>query len=160
MLSVPLERSCRSCCIDCCSVPSPRLTPGSSSSPSAVRVMLRPLRRNRGTRRYCSSVRICMLTAAGVTCSASAASVKLRCEATLSKTRSPFKGSLSNPGNRLAFLKTLLDTAFAAHPHPNDTVRHQVGGVLYENQQLSKPDHSTRHHDQWVCRNQLSLYPG
>src|SRR5215472_15973648 len=145
MLRAPLARSCRSCCIDCCSVPSPRLTPGSSSSPSAVSVMLRPLRRKSGTRRYCSSARVCMLTAAGVTCSASAASVKLRLEATLSNTHSPFRGSLSNPGNRLVFLKRLLDIAFADRVLPTDTVRHHLGGVPYENQQLSSSHHSTGH---------------
>src|SRR5579863_1338974 len=136
--------------MDCCSVPSPRRTPGSSSSPSAVRVTLRPLRRKSGTRRYCSSVRICMLTAAGVTCSASAASVKLRCDATLSNTRRPFNGNLSNPGKRLVFLNLLSDIAFADRASRADTVHHQVGGVLYENQQLSGSDHSTDHLDRRI----------
>jgi hypothetical protein len=75
-----------------------------------------------------------MLTAAGVTCSASAASVKLRREATLSNTRRPFKGSLSNPGKRLVFLNLLSDIAFADRAPRADNVHHQVGGVLYENQ--------------------------
>jgi hypothetical protein len=60
--------------------------------------------------------------------------VKLRCEATLSNTRRPFKGNLSNPGERLVFLNLLSDIAFAAHAPRADTVHHQIGGVLYENQ--------------------------
>src|SRR5579863_5405071 len=158
MLSAPLARSCRSCCIDCCSVPSPRRTPGSSSSPSAVRVMLRPLRRKSGTRRYCSSARICRLTAAGVTCSASAASVKLRCEATLSNTRSPFRGSLSKPFNRLVFLNDLIDIAFADPSRYIQTVNPQIGDDSHENQQLNRSDLSTPGLDRWVCRHQFSLY--
>ncbi len=75
-----------------------------------------------------------MLTAAGVTCSASAASVKLRCEATLSNTRRPFKGNLSNPSKRLVFLNLLSDIAFAACACCADTMHHQVGGILHENQ--------------------------
>jgi hypothetical protein len=77
-----------------------------------------------------------MLTAAGVTCSDSAASVKLRFEATLSNTRKPFRGSLSNPADRLAFLNCRLDIAFADRAAHTDTMQPQEEVFLMKTSNL------------------------
>src|ERR1700756_5069075 len=124
MLSTPPLLSCRSCCMACCSSASPRRTPGSSSAPSALSAMARALRRDSGTRRDCSSVRICMLTAAGVTCRASAASAKLRWVATASNTRSALSGSRSKLRAASVFLVCRSDIAFAAGAREAKTTHH------------------------------------
>src|SRR5271156_5290363 len=65
-----------------------------------------------------------MLTAAGVTWSASAASAKLRWAATASNTRSAFRGSLSKLRAASAFLVRRSDIAFAAQARKAKTAPH------------------------------------
>src|SRR5262249_43890083 len=74
-----------------------------------------------------------MLTAAGVTCSASAASAKLNRVATASNTRSAFSGSRSKLRVGSVFLVRGSDIAFAAHAAPGDTVRHRMNTVCLLN---------------------------
>src|ERR1700682_416384 len=65
-----------------------------------------------------------MLTAAGVTGSASPAPAKLRRVATASNTRSAFSGSRSKLRVASVFLRRRSDIAFAAQARGVNTVRH------------------------------------
>src|SRR5215468_411015 len=66
-----------------------------------------------------------MLTAAGVTCSASAALAKLWRVATASNTRSAFSGSRSKLRVGSVFLKRRSDIAFAARGERRNTAHHR-----------------------------------